>query len=123
PEELAPVDRRMCSWRDVTATIESIPLITSSVLSKKLAEGIDARVMDVKTGSGAFMPTLKQSTELARSIVSVCRRMKTKIVVVISDMDQPLGRAIGNALEVQECIDFLHGKTPPDLEDLCLVLA
>src|SRR4051812_17011107 len=113
----------MYALRDVTACVESVPLITASILSKKLAEGIDGLIMDVKTGAGAFMPTLKQATALAKSIVDVCRRMKTKIVVVISDMEQPLGRAIGNSLEVRECLDFFNGKTPSDLEDLSLTLA
>src|SRR5256885_1091417 len=95
-DDLAPADRRIYALRDVTATVESIPLITASILSKKLAEGIDGLVLDVKTGSGAFMPTLERARDLARSIVDVSRRMKTKIVVLITDMEQPLGRAIGN---------------------------
>ena len=106
-DDLAPADRRIYALRDVTSTVESIPLITASILSKKLAEGLDGLVMDVKTGSGAFMPTLKLATALSRSIVDVCRAMKTKIVVLITDMEQPLGRAnedgvagrIGVALE------------------------
>ena len=122
-EDIAPVDRRMYALRDVTATVESIPLITASIVSKKVAEGIDGLVMDVKTGSGAFMPDVKQSAALAESIVYVCRKMKTKSVVVISDMDQPLGRAIGNALEVQESIDCLNGKAPADLLELCIALS
>src|SRR5206468_5829395 len=96
--------------RDVTGTGESIPLITASILSKKLAEDIDGIVLDVKTGSGAFMTTFEQARDLARSIVDVGRKMKTKIVVLITDMEQPLGRAIGNALEIRECIDFLKGR-------------
>src|SRR5437870_1777585 len=115
-DDLAPADRRIYALRDVTATVESIPLITASILSKKLAEGIDGLVMDVKAGSGAFMPTLKLAKALSRSIVDVCRAMKTKIVVVITDMEQPLGRAIGNALEIRECIEFLNGRTSDDLE-------
>src|SRR5262245_16335149 len=122
-DDIAPIDRRVYALRDVTSTVESIPLITASIVSKKLAEGIDGLVMDVKTGSGAFMPQLKQSIALAESIVHVCRKMKTRSVVVISDMEQPLGRAIGNALEVQECIDFLKGKAPADLERLCITLS
>jgi len=90
-DDLAPADRRIYALRDVTATVESIPLITASILSKKLAEGIDGLVMDVKTGSGAFMSTLKLATMLSRSIVDVCRAMKTKIVAVITEMEQPLG--------------------------------
>jgi pyrimidine-nucleoside phosphorylase len=122
-DDIAPVDRRMYALRDVTGTVESIPLITASIVSKKVAEGIDGLVMDVKTGSGAFMPDVKQSAALAESIVYVCRKMKTKSVVVISDMDQPLGRAIGNALEVQESIDCLNGKAPADLMELCIALS
>jgi len=122
-EDLAPADRRIYALRDVTATIESIPLITASILSKKLAAGVDGLVMDVKTGRGAFMPTLKMAMALARSLVDVCRAMKTKIVVVITDMEQPLGRAIGNALEIRECVEFLDGKTPDDLETISITLA
>jgi pyrimidine-nucleoside phosphorylase len=122
-DDLAPADRRIYALRDVTSTVESIPLITASILSKKLAEGIDGLVMDVKTGSGAFMPTLKLATMLSRSIVDVCRAMKKKIVVLITDMEQPLGRAIGNALEIRECIEFLNGRTPDDLESVTIALA
>jgi len=122
-DDLAPADRRMYALRDVTATVESIPLITASILGKKLAEKTDGLVIDVKAGSGAFMPTMQKSRELARSIVDVCRAMKTRIVVVITDMEQPLGRAIGNALEIRECIEFLHGNTPADLETVSLTLA
>jgi len=122
-DDLAPADRRIYALRDVTATVESIPLITASILSKKLAEGIDGLVMDVKTGSGAFMPTLKAATSLSRSIVDVCRAMKTKIVVLITDMEQPLGRAIGNAMEIRECIEFLNGQAPEDLETVTTALA
>jgi pyrimidine-nucleoside phosphorylase len=122
-DDLAPADRRIYALRDVTGTVESVPLITASILSKKLAEGIDGLVMDVKTGSGAFMSTFETASTLARSIVDVCRAMKTKIVVVISDMEQPLGRAIGNALEIRECIDFLNGDAPEDLETITISLA
>jgi pyrimidine-nucleoside phosphorylase/thymidine phosphorylase len=122
-EELAPADRRLYALRDVTATVESIPLITASILSKKTAEGIDGLVMDVKTGSGSFTPCLKESAVLARSLVDVCRTMKTRIAVLITDMEQPLGRAVGNSIEVRECIDFLNGNGPPDLETLTLALA
>ncbi len=121
-DDLAPVDRRMYALRDVTATVESVPLITASILSKKLAEDLDGLVMDVKTGSGAFMPTLQLSTALAQSIINVCRKMKTKVTVVVSDMEQPLGRAIGNALEVQEAIDFLNGSAAEDLAELTYTL-
>jgi pyrimidine-nucleoside phosphorylase len=122
-DDLAPADRRMYALRDVTATVESIPLITASILSKKLAEGIDGIVLDVKTGSGAFMPTIEQARNLARSIVEVGQKMKTKVVVLITDMEQPLGRAIGNALEIHECIEFLKGNAPEDLETVSIALA
>lgn len=122
-DDLAPADRRIYALRDVTGTVESIPLITASILSKKLAEHIDGLVMDVKTGSGAFMSTMKMARALARSIVDVCGKMKTKIVVLITDMEQPLGRAIGNALEIRECIEFLKGNTPEDLETISIALA
>jgi pyrimidine-nucleoside phosphorylase len=122
-DDLAPADRRMYALRDVTATVESIPLITASILGKKLAENTDGLVIDVKAGSGAFMPTIEKARDLARSIVDVCRAMKMKIVVVITDMEQPLGRAIGNALEIKECIEFLHGNAPEDLEIVSLALA
>jgi pyrimidine-nucleoside phosphorylase len=122
-EVLAPVDRRMYALRDVTATVESIPLITASILSKKLAEGIDGIVLDVKTGSGSFMPTLEKARLLARSIIDVGRRLKTKVVAVITDMEQPLGRTIGNALEIRECIDFMKGNAAPDLETISISLA
>lgn len=122
-DDLAPADRKIYALRDVTGTVESIPLITASILSKKLAEGIDGLVMDVKTGSGAFMPTRRLSTELARSIATVCRGAKTRCVSLITDMDQPLGRAIGNALEVRECVEFLNGDCEERMEDLTLTLS
>jgi pyrimidine-nucleoside phosphorylase len=122
-DDLAPVDRRMYALRDVTATVESVPLITASILSKKLAEGIDGIVLDVKTGSGSFMPTLEKARTLARSIIDVGGRLKTKVVAVITDMEQPLGRTIGNALEIRECIDFLNGSGAEDLETISIGLA
>jgi pyrimidine-nucleoside phosphorylase len=122
-EDLAPADRRIYALRDVTSTIESIPLITASILSKKIAEDIDGLVLDVKTGAGAFMPTIERAHALAGSIVDVCAKMKTKIVAVITDMEQPLGREIGNAMEIRECIRFLSGDGPEDLEVVCLALA
>jgi thymidine phosphorylase len=109
--------------RDVTSTIESIPLITASIVSKKIAGDIDGLVLDVKTGSGAFMQTTEDAGALARSIVTVCRKMKTKIVAIITDMDQPLGRAVGNAMEIRECIRFLDGKAPADLETVSFALS
>jgi len=122
-DDLAPADRRIYALRDVTGTVESIPLITASILSKKLSEDIDGVVVDVKTGSGAFMPKLKDARNLARSLVDVCRKMKTKIVVLITDMEQPSGRAIGNAIEIRESIEFLKGNAPDDLERICMALA
>lgn len=122
-QDLAPADRRMYALRDVTATIESIPLITASILSKKIAVDVDGLVLDVKTGGGAFMSTLESAQALARSIVHVCRKMDTAIVAIITDMEQPLGQDIGNALEIRECIRFLNGETPEDLETICLALA
>jgi pyrimidine-nucleoside phosphorylase len=122
-EDLAPADRRIYALRDVTSTIESIPLITASILSKKIAEDIDGLVLDVKTGAGAFMTTIERARALARSIVDVCEKMKTRIVAVITDMEQPLGREIGNAMEIRECIRFLKGEGSEDLEIVCLALA
>jgi pyrimidine-nucleoside phosphorylase len=122
-DELAPADRRIYALRDVTATVESVPLITASILSKKLAEDIDGLVMDVKTGSGAFMATMEMAGLLARSIVDVGRKMKTRVVAMITDMEQPLGRAIGNALEIRECIDFMNGNAAEDLETISIALA
>ena len=122
-KELAPADRRLYSLRDVTATVESIPLITGSILSKKLAAGTDGLVMDITTGSGAYMSTRKQAMSLARMIVKICRKMRTDIVVLVTDMNQPRGRAVGNALEVRECIEFLNGNAPEDLETVTLTLA
>src|SRR5207249_10079966 len=122
-DDLAPADRRIYALRDVTATVESIPLITASILSKKLAEDIDGIVLDVKTGSGAFMSTMERARDLARSIVEVGGRMTTKIAVLITDMGQPLGRVIGKALENRECIDFLSGQTAGDPGANALALA
>ena len=122
-ETIARADRKLYALRDAIAAVESIPLITSSILSKKLAEDLDGLVLDVKTGSGALMPSKEASLELARSLVSVCRKMKVEAVAVMSDMDQPLGRAVGNALEVKECIDCLNGRGPEDLQSLSVALA
>jgi len=122
-DDLAPADRRLYALRDVTATVESIPLITASILSKKLTEDLDGLVLDVKTGSGAFMPGIEEARDLARSIVDVGHCLKTRIVVLITDMEQPLGRSIGNALEIRECIEFLNGTGPEDLETLSIALA
>lgn len=121
--EIAPADKKLYSLRDVTATIESPPLICASIMSKKLAEGIDALVLDVKTGAGAFMKKQDDAEHLAQLMVDTGKRMGKKVVALITSMDQPLGRKIGNALEVDECLDLLHGGGSPDLRELCDELA
>ena len=120
--ELAPADRKLYALRDVTATIPSIPLITGSIMSKKLAEGLDALVLDVKFGSGAFMKSQTEARQLAESLVAVGTRMNVATTGLLTDMNQPLGRMIGNAVEVDESIDALEGGGPEDLRELTLAL-
>jgi len=121
--EIAPADRKFYSLRDVTGTVESPHLICASIMSKKLAEGLDALVLDVKTGSGSFMKTEKDAACLAELLVETSQRMGKKTVALITDMDQPLGQRIGNSLEVEEGVDVLKGRGPTDLRDLSLELA
>src|SRR5438270_2642309 len=121
--EIAPADRKLYALRDVTGTVESPYLISVSIMSKKMAEGIDALVLDVKTGSGAFMKSEKDAAFLAELMVETGERMGKQVVALITDMDQPLGNMIGNALEVVEVVDVLRGEGPEDLRELCLHLA
>src|ERR1700724_4434616 len=110
--EIAPADKKLYGLRDVTATVESPNLICASIMSKKLAEGIDGLVLDVKTGSGAFMKTEKDSVHLAELMVETGERMGKKMVALITDMDQPLGLKVGNTLEVEECVEVMNGQGP-----------
>src|ERR1700734_3715156 len=121
--QIAPADGKLYSLRDSTATVESIPLIASSIMSKKLAEGVDALVLDVKVGSGAFMKKQVDARRLAQTMVGIGRRLDKKVQALITDMNQPLGYAIGNALEIMEASQTLQNAGPADLTKLCLELA
>jgi pyrimidine-nucleoside phosphorylase len=121
--EIAPADKRLYALRDVTATVENPGLICASIMSKKLAEGIDALVLDVKVGDGAFMKNEDEAIELAELLVETGKKMGKSVVALITDMDQPLGKTIGNALEVRESLEVLKGGGPEDLQKLCIELS
>jgi len=121
--EIAPADRKLYALRDVTSTVESLPLIAASIMSKKMAAGIDALVLDVKCGDGAFLRSRDEAKALAQTMLGIGRGMGKKVAALITDMEQPLGRNAGNALEVAECVETLKGRGPKDLESLSIELA
>ncbi len=120
--KIAPADKKLYALRDVTATVDCIPLIASSIMSKKLAEGIDALVLDVKVGSGAFMKSLDDARTLARTMIQIGGEMDKQVTALLTDMDQPLGRTVGNSLEVKEAVEMLRGEAPADYTELTLAL-
>jgi pyrimidine-nucleoside phosphorylase len=119
---VAPADKKLYALRDVTATVDCLPLIASSIMSKKLASGLDALVLDVKVGSGAFMKTQEDARTLARTMIGLGAQMGRKVTALLTDMSQPLGRAVGNALEVVEAVEMLHGRAPEDYTEVTLAL-
>ena len=122
-KDLAPADKKLYALRDVTATVDSMPLVVSSIMGKKLAADDDCIVLDVKTGSGAFTKTIEASRDLAKTMVEIGKQAGKKMLALITDMDRPLGDAIGNTLEVKEAIDTLNGHGPEDFTEICVILA